>query len=124
MSSVSSTNSVLTNLLQTLSNAGSPVASSPAVLAALQKASPGDLVQLSAAATQLESVDAIFGISDGSTTNSNTPFGNLESLLNTTYGGTSNTGSNQDSLLSASDTPGLFAAEEENSSPNLLNTIG
>jgi len=65
MGSVSSTNPGLTNLLQTLSNLNSPVLSSPAVTSALKKASPVDIVQLSVAANQLQSVDAMFGLSNG-----------------------------------------------------------
>jgi hypothetical protein len=38
------------------------------VTSALQKAPAADIVQLSVAATQLEGVDAMFGISDGSST--------------------------------------------------------
>jgi len=68
MGSVSSTNPGLQNLLQTLSNLNSPVLSSPVVTSALQKAPAADIVQLSVAATQLEGVDAMFGISDGSST--------------------------------------------------------
>ncbi len=56
----------VSDLLQTLSNLNSPVLSSPAVVSALEKASPSDIVQLSAEATQLEGVDAMFGITDGS----------------------------------------------------------
>jgi hypothetical protein len=61
-----SINPGVSDLLQTLSNVGSPVLSSPAVVSALEKASPSDIVQLSTEATQLEGVDAMFGIADGS----------------------------------------------------------
>ena len=54
------------DLLQTLLTLNSPALSSPAVASALEKASPSDIVQLSAEATQLEGVDAMFGITDGS----------------------------------------------------------
>jgi hypothetical protein len=43
--------------------------SSPSAVTALEKAPPGDIVQLSAAALQLQTVDAMFGISTGSNTN-------------------------------------------------------
>jgi hypothetical protein len=133
----SSSNAVLTNLLQTLSNAGSPLASSPTVLSALQNASPGDLVQLSTAATQLESVDAIFGFSDGSASNSSTsPLTTLDNLLTSTSSGTSsgldsllsttsgNTSSNLESLITGSETLNLFNNGESSTTPNLLNVLG
>jgi hypothetical protein len=64
-----SINPGVSNLLETLSNLNSPVLSSAAMVSALEKAPPSDIVQLSAEATQLEGVDAMFGISgtaDGS----------------------------------------------------------
>ena len=68
MGSVSSSlNPGVADLLQTLTNVNSPVASSPAVVSALEKAPASDIVQLSAEATQLESVDALFGISSPTT---------------------------------------------------------
>jgi hypothetical protein len=87
MGSVSSANPGLQNLLQTLSNLNSPVLSSPAVTSALQTASPADIVQLSEAATQLEGVDAMFGIANGSGTSS--VFANLEDLATGSTGATS-----------------------------------
>jgi len=70
MGSVSSSlNPGVADLLQTLSNLNSPVMSSPSAVTALEKAPPGDIVQLSAAALQLQTVDAMFGISTGSNTN-------------------------------------------------------
>jgi hypothetical protein len=62
--SVSSVNPGVADLLQILSNFGSPVLSSPSVASALQAASPSDIVQLSVAATQLEGVNAMFGTPD------------------------------------------------------------
>src|SRR5579864_1255638 len=67
MSSVSSASSALSNLLQTLS-AESPQLSSflstPKMQSVLEKASPGDLVQLSDQALQLQQVGLLFGNSD------------------------------------------------------------
>ena len=64
MGSVSSTSSNLSNLLQTL-NAASPELSSmlstPQMQSALAKASPGDLVQLSDQALELQQVSSMFG---------------------------------------------------------------
>jgi hypothetical protein len=77
MGSVSTINPGVASLLQTLSNV-SPALSSPAVQSALENASPQDVVQLSEAATQLESVDAMFGVPSNSSTA--TPL-NLEELL-------------------------------------------
>jgi len=68
MGSVSSAGSDLSNLLQTLS-AESPqlasILSTPKVQSALEKASPGDLVELSNQALQLQQVGLLFGSSDG-----------------------------------------------------------
>ena len=66
MSSVSAANPGLSNLLQTLSNIDSPLLTSPSALTAIENSSPADIVKLSAAATQLQEVGAIFG--DGQTT--------------------------------------------------------
>jgi hypothetical protein len=92
VSTTFSINAGLANLLQNLTNIGSPLASSPTVLAALQKASPGDIVQLSDEATQLEDVNAIFG--DPSTTSGSSTTDSLFSSLyggsTSLYGGTTN----------------------------------
>ena len=78
MSSISSINPGLENLLQTLSKVDSPVLSNSNVVTALEKASPDDVVQLNAAANQLETVDALFGVSVGS---SGSPTSDLNSIL-------------------------------------------
>jgi hypothetical protein len=73
MGSVASTNSGLSDLLQTLSNDNSPLLStltSPAVEAALEKAPPGDIAQISKEAQQLQIADAIFGDAGTSTSGS------------------------------------------------------
>src|SRR5271157_3958033 len=90
MGSVSSANPGLQNLLQTLSNLNSPVLSSPVVTSALETAPPADIVQLSMAATQLEGVDAMFGISNGPTANTNSTLANLENLLTGSGGAAAN----------------------------------
>jgi hypothetical protein len=68
MGSVNSAGSNLSNLLQTL-QAESPqlssILSTPNVQAALAKASPGDLVQLSDQALRLQQVGLLFGSTDG-----------------------------------------------------------
>ncbi|HML17561.1 MAG TPA: hypothetical protein VK419_11065 [Bryobacteraceae bacterium] len=85
MGSVSSTNPGVANLLQTLSNVSSPALSSPAIVSALEQASPTDVVQLSDAAMQLEVVDQMYGISEGSSASSGSSFtsvlANLESSV-------------------------------------------
>jgi hypothetical protein len=122
VSSVSSTNAVLANLLQTLSNTGSSVLSSPAELTALSKASPADLVKLSAAATQLESVDAIFGASDGSSdTVTDSSLTNLENLLTSSTGTSSPLSAAQlDTYQSAAQ---VQEAVDQSLTGNLVNVI-
>jgi hypothetical protein len=71
MGSVASTNSGLSDLLQILSNDNSPLLStlsSPAVEAALEKAPPSDIAQISKEAQQLQIADAIFGDAGSSAT--------------------------------------------------------
>jgi len=80
MGSVSSVNPGIADLLQTLTNVNSPVMSSKAAVSALEKAPAADIVQLSAAANQLESVDAMFGISTSPTTDVSSTLTALESL--------------------------------------------
>jgi hypothetical protein len=68
MGTVSSTSSNLSNLLQTLEAASpelSTMLSTPQMQSALAKASPGDLVQLSDQAMQLQEVGLMFGSTDG-----------------------------------------------------------
>jgi hypothetical protein len=77
MGSVSSTNNGLSNLLQTLTNENSPLLStisSPAIQAALESAPASDIVEISDQAQQLQTTDALFGIS-------NTPTSSSESLF-------------------------------------------
>lgn len=93
MGSVSSMNPGLTQLFQTLSNVNSPVLSSPAMVTALQSASPNDIVQLSLAANQLEDVDAIFGISNGSSNTLDTSMNNLLAALEPSMTGAATPGS-------------------------------
>ena len=66
MGSVSSANLGVENLLQTLSNLNTPVLSSSKVTSALETAPVSDIVELSAAASQLANVDALFGLPTGS----------------------------------------------------------
>lgn len=64
MGSVASTNAGLTDLLQNLTSSSSPLASefsSPTMQSALESAPPGDIVQLSNEAIQLQEVGTLFG---------------------------------------------------------------
>jgi hypothetical protein len=81
MGSVSSVNPGVAALLQTLSNVNSPVMSSPAAVSALEKAPASDIVQLSVAATQLQGMDEMFGISNGSGTDMSSILANLGNSL-------------------------------------------
>jgi hypothetical protein len=68
--STASTNNGLSDLLQTLTNENSPLLatlSSPNVVSALAKAPASDIVEISDQALQLETADAIFGVSNTST---------------------------------------------------------
>jgi hypothetical protein len=89
MSSIPSLNPALSNLLQTLSNVNSPVLSSPTAVSALESASPGDIVQLSMAATQLENVDILFGVASGSSGNSSSDLNSLLANLEPSLTGSS-----------------------------------
>lgn len=111
MGSVSSISPGLANLLQTLSNVNSPVVSSPTEMAALQKASPSDIAQLSVESTQLQSMDEMFGISTGSLINSggtlNSTFERLEES------GTGSAASATNTPASSSISPADELANEE-----------
>ena len=140
------------DLLQTLTSAGSPLAStfsSPAVQSALQNASPGDIVKLSDQALQLQETDVLFGDpgSSGSNTSdtfesSNNLFAALDASLYTAAApassgtpATSSTSSTpsatsvsdqlaaEQSQLQAAETAALFGTGTA-SSNNLLNVVG
>jgi len=81
MGSVSSVNPGVADLLQTLSSLNLPALSSPKVTSALKNAPTADIVQLSMAASELESVDAIFGFSGGSNAGTSSALANLDALL-------------------------------------------
>jgi hypothetical protein len=80
MSSVSSVNPGVTDLLQTLSSLNLPVLSSAGVTSALENAPTADIVQLSMAATELQNVDAMFGLSDASNSGTNSTLAILGDL--------------------------------------------
>jgi hypothetical protein len=68
MGSVNSTSSILSNVLQSLATESpqlSSILSTPKVQSALENASPGDLVELSDQALQLQQTGVLFGNLDG-----------------------------------------------------------
>src|SRR5580704_17497881 len=69
--STGSSSNGLSDLLQTLTNENSPLlstSSSPAVQTALENAPASDIVEISDQALQLQDTDALFGISNPSST--------------------------------------------------------
>ena len=99
MGSVNSTNPGLTNLLQTLTNENSPLAatlSQPNVEKALATAPASDIVQISDEALQLQTTDALFGVSGGSSSSSPT-----DALFGITDASATNTATTTDPLLAA-----------------------
>jgi len=86
--SAGSTNPGLADALQLITNSASPalssLLSSSNVQAALQNASPSDLVELSDQALQVQVVDGLFGNADGSATQTDpsTALSNILSELN------------------------------------------
>lgn len=80
--SAGSNNNGLSDLLQTLTNENSPLLStlsSPNIQAALEQAPASDIVEISEQAQQLQSVDALFGISNSSGAASDNLFSALAS---------------------------------------------
>ncbi len=80
---VASTNNGLSDLLQTLTNDNSPLLStlsSPNVEAALESAPASDIVQISDEAQQLQTADALFGISNTSTSSADNLFSALAAV--------------------------------------------
>jgi hypothetical protein len=114
MGSVSSP--AITNLLQTISSAQSPVLSSPAVISSLENAPPADIIQISTAATQMAGIDAEFGITPTPTDTADTDLSNVLSALapSQTTGSTSATTAQQlatyESAVQEADTQALFGA--------------
>ncbi len=83
MGSVASTNNGLSDLLQTLTNENSPLLStlsSPAVQSALENAPASDIVEISDQALQLQATDALFGITNTSTSPTDSLFSALASV--------------------------------------------
>ena len=91
MSSVSSTSTGISDLMQIFSSAATPAVSSllssSSMQAALKKAPPADIVQLSEQAMQLQEVDGLFGGSTASVTESSGMA--MQDLLTSIYSGSS-----------------------------------
>ena len=140
MGSVASVNPGVADLLQTLTNLNSPVMSSQTVVSALEKSPPADIVQLSVAATQLENMDAMFGISNGAGTDGGGILGSLESSLTAAAGAAGNGTSsstilstaspadrlaNYEAALQSGETQGLFGTGTDSGlSGSLFSVIG
>jgi hypothetical protein len=130
MGDVSSVNPGVTDLLQTLSNLNSSVLSSPAVTSALESAPTTDIVQLSMAATQLEGIDTMFGISNGSNTGTSSILASLEDPPAGSAQATLSTASPADRLadyqaaLQATETQGLFGIGPGGLSGSIFNLVG
>lgn len=108
--SSNATNNGLADLLQTLSNENSPLLSTlsqPSVQSALENAPATDIVEISDQAQQLQSVDALFGISS-TTENSST------SLFSALATAESNAGSPVTSLNTGSSLTDQLAAYQGN----------
>lgn len=102
MGSVPSTNNGLSNLMQTLANENSPLLStlsSANVQTALENAPAGDIAQISEQALQLQATDALFGISNPSTTPSDSLFSALANLDASASSSTSGSALNAGSSL-------------------------
>jgi hypothetical protein len=91
MSSVSSTSTGITDLMQMFSSVATPAVSSllssSTVQSALEKASPADIVQLSDQALQLQEVDGLFG--DGAPSSAESSGMAMQDLLTSIYSGSS-----------------------------------
>jgi hypothetical protein len=99
--SAGSSNNGLSDLMQTLTNENSPLLStlsSPSVQSALENAPLSDIVEISEQALQLQSVDALFGLSSTANTSSDSLFTALADIGSNT-GSSSATSPNTGSSL-------------------------
>ena len=117
MSSVSSVNPGVADLFNWLSSTGSTAVtselSSPSVQSALESSSPGDLVQLSRQALQLQQAASLFGDSDTAQASATPESQLLQALTSSISGSTGSTGSaGSESTSSAAATSSAFALEQ------------
>jgi hypothetical protein len=137
VSSVSSVNPGVADVLQALSSVNSPILNSQSTIKALQSAPVADIVQLSAEATQLQGMDTLFGLNSASTSTS-TMTSLLQALedIGTTSTGSSSTSSTLANLSPADQaasaeaaiqsqlTQGLFGTGTANLTGTLFSTLG
>ena len=127
MGTVAPTSAGIADLLQTLSNFGSPLVSSTqgstALQSALQNAPPEDTVKLSEAALQLQEVEEIFGTSNPS--GGDNLFAAIDSsLTGSTATGTSATASSSTAGASGTgSTADQLAALQSDSQANQVATL-
>jgi hypothetical protein len=123
MSSIASVNPGVSDLLQTLSSAGSTpassVLSSPAVESALQNASPRDIAHLSAEALQLQEANGLFGSPDSTQTAASII---LQALNSSSLGSTTNSASAPGSTALSSAAASAASASELEQVSGLLGT--
>jgi hypothetical protein len=129
----SSSNNGLSDLMQTLTNENSPLLStlsSPSIQAALASAPTSDIVEISEAAQQLQSVDSLFGVSNTASSSDDSLF---SALTDSTAAGStaSTTGSPLADQLSAyqnnmqtQETQELFGLTPSTNTNPLLNELG
>lgn len=131
-SNVASTNNGLSDLLQTLTNENSPLLStlsSSSVQAALATAPASDIVEISDEAQQLQTTDALFGISDSSSSATDNLFSALASIgssaASSASGSSLGTGSSLADQLAAyqgnlqtQETDALFGITPATTTPN------
>jgi len=131
---VASTSNGLSDLLQTLTNDNSPLLSalsSPNVEAALENAPASDIVQISDEALQLQTTDALFGISNTANTSADNLFSALASVGSSSTpsasGSSLNPGSSLADQLAAyqgnmqtQETQELFGATPSTATPSSL----
>lgn len=136
--STSSNNNGLSDLLQTLTQENSPLAatlSSPKVEQALENAPTSDIVQISEQAMQLQATDALFGISDSSTSSSDSSlFSALASSESSSTGSAASSSSSAladqlaayQSNMQIQDTQTLLGTSTDgtNATTSLLNVLG
>jgi len=118
MGSVSSVNPGLTNLLQMLSTVNSPVLSSSAVVSALEKAPAADIVQLSDSASELQSMEELFGTSTGTASSSSDDLSGILASLETP--GTATAGSSAATTSTPADQLANYQAAQQGAETSAL----
>jgi hypothetical protein len=117
----SSSNNGLSDLLQTLTNENSPLlatVSSPTIEAALENAPTSDIVEISDQAIQLQTADALFGISNTSTSPTDSLFSALASV-----GTSGNSSASSSSLNPGSSLADQLAAYQGNMQTQEVQTL-